>query len=33
MEMYITINSGKGILFLAQVMNKYSDDYFSIGEW
>lgn len=32
-EMYITIYSDKDILFFEQVMSKYSDDYFSIGEW
>jgi hypothetical protein len=31
--MYITIYSDKDILFFEQVMSKYSDDYFSIGEW
>lgn len=32
-EMYVIIYSNKDILFFEQVMNKYSDDYFSIGEW
>ena len=32
-EMYIAINSDKDILFFEQVMNQYSDDCFSIGEW
>ncbi len=32
-EMYVTIYSDKDILFFEQVMSKYSDDYFSIGEW
>lgn len=32
-EMYIAIYSDKDILFFEQVMNQYSDDFFSIGKW